>query len=292
MPLVKSSICNASTPGINKALNAVAYNNESAIYGVLMSARKHGFTLLEMSIVVTIIAILAGGGVAVFMGALQRWQLQDSYDKMHAIQQALFQYRVAFNRLPCPADATISMDGAAFGVEAENKGDCDGDPAANFHTSNGATEAPHQGMVPVKTLRLPDDFAFDGWGRRIMYSVSGEMTKEDAFTSINANDTTERMTIMDASGSPKTEVAGYVLLSFGANGHGGFSRNGGPIRVNASSINAGELENCDCDSNTVSTGFDNIFVQRDPSQAFLVSRNVFDDIIMYGTRNDLRTLGE
>lgn len=254
--------------------------------------KKGGFTLLEMSIVITIISILVGGGVAVFIVSLQRYQLQATYDKMHALQEALFQYRIAFDRLPCPADITLSADDKDFGVEAENQQDCDGSPSANFNMPSGSDEDPHEGMVPTKTLRLPDDYAFDGWGRRILYSVSGEMTLDNAFTTINANDTTERMKVNDASGNPKTEVAAYVLLSLGANGHGGFSRAGGTSRVNAASINMDELENCDCNSNGIATGFDDIFVQRDPSQAFLVSFDVFDDVLVYETRNGLRAVNE
>ncbi len=256
-----------------------------------MPAHKKGFTLLEMSIVVTIIAVLAGGGVAVFMVSLQRFQLQETYDKMQAIQQALYQYRVAFNRLPCPADIKQPLDGRNFGVEAENHSTCDGTPSATFHDNSNA-ESPHEGMIPVKTLKLPDDYAFDGWGRRIYYAVSGSMTQSNAFTVINANDITTRMEIKDGSGNVKTNLAGYVIYSAGANGHGGFTRFGGQTRINAASINADELENCDCTGNVLATGLNGTFVQRDPSIAFLASHNICDDVIIYGTRNDLRAVNE
>ena len=257
-----------------------------------MLARKQGFTLLEMSIVITIISILAGGGVALFMSSLQRFQLQDTYDKMQALQQALYQYRIAYNRLPCPADVTLAVESENFGKEAENKGDCDGTPAANFHGSGSGDQNPHEGMIPTKTLSLPDEFAFDGWGRRIMYAVTKDMTEDNAFTSINANDINTRMTVNDGAGNVKSEFAGYVLLSFGANVHGAFSRVGGSVRVNAASINTDELENCDCSTNLVAAGLNGVFTQRDPSLAFIVSRNIYDDILVYGTRNDLRAVNE
>jgi prepilin-type N-terminal cleavage/methylation domain-containing protein len=256
-----------------------------------MSTKKQGFTLLEMSIVITIIAILAGGGVAVFMVSLQRYQLQETYDKIHAIQQALYQYRIAFNRLPCPADISLSTDTQNFGVEAENQEDCDGTPSANFHGDTG-TEQPHEGMVPTKTLKLSDDYAFDGWGRRLIYTVTSDMTLDSAFTTIDADDTTTRLTVNDGAGNIKSELAGYVILSTGANGHGGFPRVGGTTRINASSINTDELENCDCSTALVPSGLNGVFTQRDPSVAFIVSRNICDDIVVYGTRNDLRAVNE
>jgi prepilin-type N-terminal cleavage/methylation domain-containing protein len=37
-----------------------------------------------------------------------------------------------------------------------------------------------EGMVPTNTLRLPDDYAIDGWGRRIMYTVDVRFTAPGA----------------------------------------------------------------------------------------------------------------
>lgn len=254
--------------------------------------RNRGFTLLEMSIVIAILAILAGGGMTMFIASLQRQQMQETVDKMLAIQKALHDYRVAFERLPCPADATASTSSQFYGLEAQNQEDCDGTPSANFLNTDGTDQDPKGGMVPVKTLRLPDDFAVDGWGRRIMYFVSADMTLDNAFITVAANDANPRMTINDASGNAKTTLAAYVLLSHGSNGHGAYSRAGGVARINMASANLDEQENCDCSVNVVATGLDGVFVQKDPSQGFLASRNVYDDVLMFGTRSDLRTAAE
>ena len=95
-----------------------------------------------------------------------------------------------------------------------------------------------EGMVPTRTLKLPDDYAFDSWGRRIMYTVSKDMTQANAMNIFSATDTMARMTIFNGTGSvgnwgTNTVNAAYVLLSFGPNGHGSYSRNGGATRLNA-----------------------------------------------------------
>jgi hypothetical protein len=325
-----------------------------------------------MSIVLVIISIVAAGTMVTFTASLQKRQIEETQTKLAAIQKALFDYRLGFNRIPCPADVTIATQNLNFGNEAANPGVCNGGvPAANFIGGSEAaiacnsstvpylalalTESPHvgdiltggtmvtngylpagslvlsmiegpqsartqwwltvnntpasghvescsflkstapvEGMVPTKTLRLPDDFAFDGWGRRIMYAVSKDFTQPGAFGIINVFDTAGRMTILNAEDVAKTTFAAYALTSFGANGHGAFPRGSGTTnlnvvtsRINVGSTNIDEQNNCDCDSNAVATGFDGVFVQKDATLDPASKLNGFDDIVVFATRVDL-----
>ena len=85
-----------------------------------------------------------------------------------------------------------------------------------------------EGGVPTKTLGLPDDYAFDGWGCWIMYAVSTAMTQGVAFSTIPATDVTTRLTVNDASGNAKTTKAAYVLVSFGPDGFGAIRASAAP----------------------------------------------------------------
>ena len=87
-------------------------------------SRAKGFTLLEMSIVLAIIAVVMGSGLAIFSAALEKQQLQQTNAKLAAIQKALLTYRTANNRIPCPADITYPYASQYFGVEGENPGNC------------------------------------------------------------------------------------------------------------------------------------------------------------------------
>lgn len=250
--------------------------------------KRRGFTLLEMSIVLVLISVIAGSVAVIFSSVLKKHQVDETIAKMETIQSALYEFRVAFNRLPCPADVTTALGNAQFGIAASNMGTCTGGvPASNFSQGGATAQDARQGMVPTQTLNLPDDYAFDGWGRRIMYTVNKDLTQIGSFTIVNGIDPTTRMTINNAQAVPNTTLAGYVLVSFGPNGHGGYPRKGGATRINAGSANTDEQNNCDCDNTAAATGLNGVFVQKDPTLNPANNLDAFDDIVMYATRVDL-----
>lgn len=247
-----------------------------------------GFTLLEMSIVLVIIGVVVSGLVTVFSAALQKRQFQDTQAKMEFIQKTIYDYRVAFGRLPCPADITLAISNANFGVEANNMGTCTGGAiAANFAQAPvvGARDG-IEGMVPIHTLRLPDEYAFDGWGRRFVYAVSKDATQSGAFNIISGYDISTRMNILNTQGTSKSDLAMEVLISMGPNGHGGWPRNGGATRISTGSTNASEQQNCDCNASATATGLNVTFVQKDITQDPTDKLNSFDDLLIFTTRQD------
>jgi len=264
---------------------------------IRLSDDRRAFTLLEMSIVLVIIGMVVAGGMTIFSGALQKNQLQETQMKMKAIQTALLNFRIANNRLPCPADVTLALPTAStptyFGLEAgqlvnsawiPDAGSCTtygttytngalvttaaNSVAADFRniitsttntinsgvdsivgmasTTNivpgmgiSGTDIPAgdsvasvvngttilltipatgttsnatltignnvEGMVPVTTLRLPDDYAVDGWGGRIMYTVDNRFTAIGALTP-----DTSAITLTANTTSPSPYVTGFT----------------------------------------------------------------------------------
>jgi prepilin-type N-terminal cleavage/methylation domain-containing protein len=144
----------------------------------ISAPKARGFSLLEMSVVLVIIGVVVAGGVAIIPKVLEKRQFDDTQARLKIVQQALLDYRKAYNRLPCPGDSTLAMSSANFGIEAATAGACTGTPAA-VTNNNGVSF----GMLPVRTLQLPDDMALDGWGRRIGYNVDTRYTNTNAFTS-------------------------------------------------------------------------------------------------------------
>ena len=139
------------------------------------------------------------------------------------------------------------------------------------------------GAVPTNTLQLPDDVAFDGWGRRMVYAVETSATATDSFISIPITDgLISRITISDTSAVPQTITTGalYALISYGQNGHGAYPRSS-VVRVNASSSDANELINCHCTHLAV-----------DDASAYShfaagMIGATYDDIVTYATRAQL-----
>jgi len=276
------------------------------LYGV------DAFTLLEMSIVLIIIAVILAGGAVTFSASLQQRQYNQTKEKLVVLQSALRDYWRVFGRLPCPGDLTIGVGVANFGKEAANKGRCDGTPSANFvrnvtdgdatlctsgyTSSNFSAEdnCANGGMVPVQTLQLPDDYAFDGWGRRILYVVDSDYTIADAAAGISvtadSSGTPNRIIIKSgataASSVTKTVSAAYALVSFGINGHGAYSRTGS-TRVSSGSANDMEVVNCHCNSSAVATTFTNTFYQSPYKTSTTVTTDTFDDMVVFGTRGTL-----
>jgi prepilin-type N-terminal cleavage/methylation domain-containing protein len=131
-------------------------------------AGKHGFTLLELSIVLVLIGIIIGMGLVTLTGSLQASQFNATAAKMDAIEKALLDYSIANSRIPCPSDLTQISSSATYGFEAgagvgstpaTATGACTGAsmvPVANFKSASGTVE----GGVPTRALQLPNEVRY------------------------------------------------------------------------------------------------------------------------------------
>jgi prepilin-type N-terminal cleavage/methylation domain-containing protein len=253
-----------------------------------------GFTLLEMAIVLILVSLLLLMSVRFLDVILRDREERYTETKLTVLQHAINEYRRTFDRLPCPADLTQDSGAMYFGVEAYStvdELDCvSGTPGANH--SDGATAV---GMVPTRTLQLPDEYAFDGWGRRILYAVDLRLAERysngEAFGRNPITTTPEYITVTSpiaSGGGVRTSDAAYVLLSFGANGHGAFSRAGvGPIV--SGTPTSEELTNCACDASGAPVHLPKLaFVQGTAGQSSGMT-DAMDDIVIFVTRSQLAT---
>jgi prepilin-type N-terminal cleavage/methylation domain-containing protein len=243
---------------------------------------KRGFTLLELAIVITIIATMTGMGIMAGVNALENARISQTNNKIAQIERAIWAYRVSNDRLPCPASLTLPLTSANFGVEGPNSANCinatAGAATGNFTSTDGFVV---EGQVPTKTLGVPDDFAFDGWGNRLRYSVNLQLVETNGFSSTPADDTCAGSKITDGT-SPtnfRTQSAAYALVSHGPNGHGAYTRSGAV--KNAGSTNTGELSNCSCNSTAAATTYTATYVQRAEFRNPASSTDQFDDIVDY-----------
>lgn len=256
-----------------------------------------------------LVAVLTAGGAVSFALLIQRRQYADTEATLAAVHRALMDYRRTFRRLPCPGDiSTYNTDEGYFGAEAESAIGCNGTPSATYVanlTTGSATACTadehcvYAGMVPVRTLGLPDAFAFDGWGRRVLYAVDGDFTEPDAFlaqSDVRSDAATgvTRIVVHAGDGSQLAVAGVYLLLSFGPDGHGAYPRHTDPIgpRITSGSTSALQLENCDCTSQGDGTPFDNEFYQSSARTDLSGSTGGFDDIAVFVTRGGLAASNE
>ena len=245
------------------------------------ACRIKGFSLLELSLVVTILALLMAGILNVATQRIMAGKQAELVMKMDAIEAALLAFRKANKRLPCPALGSAPA-GTTFGVEDSHPGSCSG---AAFTSADTFTVG---GVVPTRTLALPDDYMFDPWGNRFTYAVDNRMTTSSptpAFTLYSSTDSSVgSITVKQSTTAvtPMTSKAIAIVLSHGPNGHGAFQLSG--VRKNFGSTNLDEQKNCHCTSAAAAATFDSTFIQSTGHESS--TDTGFDDTLRYYLRSD------
>jgi prepilin-type N-terminal cleavage/methylation domain-containing protein len=120
-------------------------------------ASQRGFTLMELTVVLVIVALLIGGLMVPLSTQQDIRGRQDTEKALSEIREALIGFAVVNGRLPCPATPAVASGTAGAGVEAT--------------TGSGSTLActSAAGVLPWATLGLPET---DAWGNRFTYRVT------------------------------------------------------------------------------------------------------------------------
>ncbi len=274
--------------------------------------RLRGFTLLEMTIVVSIIAVVVATGAYVGSTMINSAKVANTNNKLDAIEKALLAFRLANNRLPCPGDFTASTQ-STYGYESVNAGVCttgstyDGNGDRTAAANPGPTvtykysvvpntlaaktgTAVVEGTVPMRTLNLPDEFMYDGWGRKFAYAVWAPFTGTGAFTNYGLYANCGAITVNNAAAANRSIRAAYVLVSYGPNGHGGYL--GSTQQFSAGSTNSSEQTNCHCNSSAVNQAYTATYIQKDPTLNPASTTDSFDDIVRYKERWQLQSMDD
>lgn len=123
--------------------------------------REHGFTLTELAVVFTIIALLLATAMFTLSAQTEQRNFEETRRRLEAARELLLAFAVANGRLPCPA---ISSSG---GQEAPVGG------------ATACTSA-YGGFLPARTIgyQITDQSgnALDAWGNPLRYAISGALT--------------------------------------------------------------------------------------------------------------------
>jgi type II secretory pathway pseudopilin PulG len=134
-----------------------------------------GFTILELAITLSIMAVLAVGILVPFVAQVSQRKIADTERILEQAKEALLGYATATGRLPCPATA------ASNGFESFAAG-------GTVANGNCALTGTHFiGFLPAATLGFtPIDsqgYAIDGWAtsqNRIRYAVANQTVNGSA----------------------------------------------------------------------------------------------------------------
>ena len=112
-------------------------------------------------------------------------------------------------------------------------------------------------VVPTKTLGLPDEYMFDGYGRRISYMVDLRATNATTCRDMQNSKTSGNVRIYNTSSdaNPSDRVM-WALISYGKDGYGAFSMADNTNRSNSGSQDTDQQINAFVND---STGFTTTF---------------------------------
>lgn len=254
---------------------------------------RAGYTLVELSIVLMILALLTTGAAALLQKKNDADKNRLTLQRMEYVEGAIKNFYEINRFLPCPAGGQFADNSANFGISGAGTG-----LAGNATTSAGYNPAANPpdcaeidpgmgsaGVVPTRTLQIPDEYMYDGWNRRFTYRIASRMGRTREFADEN---TRGDIAVINLAGRDLTQInapspynygAAYVLISHGPNGHYAWLSTG--LRyVGAAPAGGMEQENGDHQEAPLGTG-DRLYV-KDTRTVY------FDDITHYKRKADFK----
>ncbi len=248
-----------------------------------VATRESGFSLLQTSIILMMAAMVLISFVPGQGAGDANQKLLDSIAKLNKVEDGMNRFMAVQGRRPCPADASRDVNAANFGVEAGTVtpnspvGGCTGgSPAANMGPDAGSGLVV-AGAIPTKTLGLPDDYAYDAWGRRFTYEVDIRATK--ASTCYNLHTGGLAVKTRDPTGTVRnTDNVMYAYITHGPGGYGAWPAQGSTLanRVNTGISDADKQNNAGVNAAFLynTTNFTNTLYAKDRTAQY-------DDTIYY-----------
>lgn len=248
-----------------------------------------GFTLVEMALVVLIISLIIGGVMTVENQKIRRSKITLTNQRIEVIGKALYRYRIVNNQLPCPGNAALASSNANFGVAANGAAEtCNTGGSINSNINSSGNDV-FGGTLPVRTLGLADEYAFDGWGNKFTYFIDKKTNNSANFTGISKTDgvsLTGKLVVRDESNTAISAEAFAVVVSHGPNGLGAYTASG--TRKALPDSGSVEYNNCLCDTPATTA----IHVGRAIAASSTNNALNNDDIVTYYPRNYFYTYAE
>jgi prepilin-type N-terminal cleavage/methylation domain-containing protein len=258
--------------------------------GLMMKrSNSRGFTLIEMAMVLLIMGLLLGGGLAVLSSQIENQKTKETQKILEEAKEALIGFAIANGRLPCPASATSAGQesfctnatpaacGAAiiFPAAPPTHGRC-------TNPNNGFLAAATLGFTPVDAV----GYAIDAWNisqNRLHYAVTTANTS--AFTKPGGMKETTLGTLASdlhvcttATGTTTTSCGTATKLTTNATAV--------IYSVGKNATTGGTSTDEAANPNPNSANEDQVFISRPPS-ALGSPIGEFDDIVIWLSPNVL-----
>ena len=124
--------------------------------------KQNGYILIETAFVMVVLSVLIAVSIPLYNSYETRNAINETKQRMDIVSRAFSTYAQTYSRLPCPADSSSALaPGGQLGMER----------AACITASSEA-----HGIVPYRTLGIPEQYAKDGYGNFFTYTVSPDFT--------------------------------------------------------------------------------------------------------------------
>lgn len=274
-------------------------------------ALRAGFSLVELSVVIVIISIVALMGLEVAATYMGRTAYQTTQERMQRIDAAIVKYVKVKDRLPCPGGRLDTWQSTNYGKELRSGNLCNAGPM-----NNGTNPEIQYGDVPARDLNLPLSVMVDGFGSKFRYVVTRSMGRTSAELDTGAAnenffDSANGITIRSGGLDTTCDTAGtlcqtrgtaaYVIFSHGKDRRGAHNKNG--ILLGGCSPDTttdGKIDSVNCRLNTTHSTITLVkngsgATVTVPANVFYDSRyntgtqeqHFFDDLILWRSRSDL-----
>jgi prepilin-type N-terminal cleavage/methylation domain-containing protein len=224
-------------------------DNDKPVASAVVNAAVAGFSLVEMAVVLCIMGVIASSALMLSNAKQEQNNADVTKTRIELIVNALKRQGELGGYLTCPAPLSVLESAATFGVAS----DCNAAVVAGVTEVGVSPNAVRIGAVPVRSLNLPTNVAYDGWGNRFTYMVVTDIAKVSAtaLASYATTATNNVIQVLDASGNQTLEavnnaVVAFAVISHGKDGRGAYNRKGAVL--SACNATAKDGENCDGDA--------------------------------------------
>ncbi len=255
----------------------------------LNNLKPRAMSLLEVSIIITVIGVFISGSLAIATFSLGIKNKETTNSNIEEIYGAIGRFIANNGRLPCPAPLNLDRDSdSQYGIESRSITGCQAVSGGVFNSGQI-----FYGAVPTGSLGIPSTLAEDGYQNKISYIVDSRLANKTSEPidfvnkpSFGALDIASQASIIwvkkrDYSGNlsddaPNSSKAIFAIISHGQNGLGSFPATSKIANLNPS--NADEQDNYF--GNPAGTFNSQIISAAENSDQF-------DDIVFYKTRESI-----
>lgn len=138
----------------------------------------------------------------------------DTQKLLKQLQRSVKDYYIVNGQLPCVASLQDAPGSTDFGVANPDCATSASTPAGTFRTGSPAVRI---GMIPTRTLGLPDSAASDKYGNRIVYAVTELLTDSNQFGAENGG-----ITVWDMNDNAILTDAAFYISSPGRDRKGAY----------------------------------------------------------------------